>query len=138
MGERQILLRDVALEGGEVPGASRVAVGGPDAGLSGESREGEAHVVGGASEHPGAVAGQRLQAAVAAGEVLRAAGNDVSDADRLLQARVDGDVVFGVAVLPVEESGRPAQRAGEGRMCSDVAHPFSAEPDLPAAGAQAG
>ena len=38
----------------------------------------------------------------------------MSDADRPVQARIGGDAVFGVAVLPVEESGHPAQGAGEG------------------------
>ena len=64
-------------KGDEVFGAARIAVGGPDAGLAGESGEGEAHVVGGAPEHSGAVARQLLQAAVAAVEVLRAAGNEM-------------------------------------------------------------
>ena len=124
------MLGDVALEGEQVLGALLVAVLGEDVGAGGEAGVGAVQVVGGAAEHAHAVAGVAVEGAVADGEVLGRAGDEVGGAHELPGIGVGEQAVLGVGVLVVEVTGHAASGGAQGGVGGEVGDALAVEEDL--------
>ena len=120
VGQRQIPLGDLALEGDEIVVALFVAGDSPQAWLPGEAGKGDVQVVRRPSKHAHAVARGLLETPVPARQILPAARNHV--ADMAVVAGTLDEARFGMDVLPVEVASHAGKGTLEGRMAGDIGH----------------
>ena len=126
--QRQVLRRDLALEGCERSAGSRVAVLLEQSALGDEAGNGDVDVVRRPSEHADRVARQSIERPVPAAQIVVAQRDDVADVDQFAGLGVLHQTVVGVLVLIVEVVGHAAQRAGEAWLVDDV-DTTAVEPD---------
>ena len=138
VGERDVLERQLALEGDEVGvtldvGAVRAL---PPRPFPGETGERHVHVVGGAAHQPHRRLGDAGQPFVAALQIGLRPRDHVADVDLLAGLRVVHQALRPALELPIEDRRHRFGGLGERGMIGDVADSFVADPDVRPAGGQ--
>ena len=138
VGERDVLERELALEGDEVGMALdvRAVRAFPPAAFPGETRERHVHVVGGAAHQPHRRLGDAGQPVVAAHQIGLRPRDHVADVDLLAGLRVVHQALRPALELPIEDRRHRLGGLGERGMIGDVADSFVTDPDVRPAGGQ--